>query len=75
MDCDVMTDECLLSEGRGGRRKEEGKSTVRRQYLKCLIFLTILPIFRDVVYRSILHTYVEQLLKRNSNLLFFLEGS
>merc|ERR1719209_1463929 len=30
---------------------------------------------RDVVYRSILHTYVEQLLKRNSNLLFFLEGT
>ena len=34
----------------------------------------MINLYRDVVYRSVLHTYVEQLLKRNSNLLFFLEG-
>lgn len=43
-------------------------------FIKRKIDETAPPNSRDVVYRSVLHTYVEQLLKRNSNLLFFLEG-
>jgi len=43
-------------------------------FIKRKIDETVPPSSRDVVYRSVLHTYVEQLLKRNSNLLFFLEG-